>query len=166
MESPSKRLSIPLSKSLSAGVVRLWLCRTAKWMASLTCHFHDPVCFCLGHITCESVHYAEAFVVNMQHHVLGLSDVLVKESHQYVHDEFHRRVVVIVKNDLIASRPLSSRSLYDAKAVFFVKIWRVGMLRHCYSGTLPTFFYSVEKIDQGCTREYQNSPDVRFCLQK
>ena len=53
--------------------------------------------------------FADPVVVNMQHNSCGGFVVLSEEAFQYMHDEFHRRVIVIENKDPVHVRPLGLR---------------------------------------------------------
>ena len=53
--------------------------------------------------------FADPVVVNMQHNSCGGFVVLSEEAFQYVHDELHRRVIVIENKDPVHIRPLGLR---------------------------------------------------------
>src|SRR6478736_3157121 len=53
--------------------------------------------------------FADPVVVDMQHNSCGGFVILAKESLQHVHDEFHRRVVIIENKHAVQVRPLGLR---------------------------------------------------------
>jgi hypothetical protein len=61
--------------------------------------------------------------MHIQHESLGLELVLVENLHQDAHNELHRRVVVVVKYDTIASRFPGLRSDLDRYVSF--RVWVV-----------------------------------------
>ena len=53
--------------------------------------------------------FADPVVMHMQHNSCGGFVILAEESLQHVHDEFHRRVVVIEDEHAVHARPLGLR---------------------------------------------------------
>lgn len=53
--------------------------------------------------------FADPVVVNMQHNSCGGFVVLSEEALQNMHDEFHRRVIVVENEDSVHVRPLGLR---------------------------------------------------------
>ena len=70
-------------------------------MLVLACKIHHLGDFGLGHLIGVDAADADALVVHVQHDAGRLFPPLVEEALQHVHDELHRRVVVIQQQDLV-----------------------------------------------------------------
>src|SRR5690554_4134562 len=76
----------------------------------------------LGNIPRIDATYGSALSMDPEHDLCSLFPIQHKEDLQYLHDEIHRRVIVIEHNDLIACRRLQFRfaGLYRQTIIFFV----------------------------------------------
>src|SRR6478752_1654755 len=70
---------------------------------------HDLRHFGFSHLVREYTALADAVVMDMQHNASRGFAILVKEALEYVHDEFHRRVIVVEQQHTIKVRPLGLR---------------------------------------------------------
>ena len=65
--------------------------------------------FCFGHLVGEDATFTDPVMMHMQHDSRRGLTVLVEEALQHMHDEFHRRVVVIEDQHAIEVRLLGLR---------------------------------------------------------
>jgi len=63
-----------------------------------------------GHFMAEHTYNGETLFMHSQHDFKGLRMIEAKEPLQHDDDEFHRRVVVIEQQHLVARRPLRPRA--------------------------------------------------------
>jgi hypothetical protein len=71
---------------------------------------HNLRHFGFSNLVGENAAFADPMLVHVHHDALRTLVVLMEETLEHVHDEFHRRVVVIEQKDAIEVRPLSLRS--------------------------------------------------------
>ena len=74
---------------------------------------HDLLGLGFGDVPREHADHAEASVVNLQHDLRRLGFRLVEEMHQDVDHELHRRVVVVVEDDVVGTRAPCGPLLLD-----------------------------------------------------
>src|SRR4051812_38601776 len=70
---------------------------------------HDLSHFGLGHLVREDPALADAMIVYVQHNARRIILAFSEEAHDNMHDEFHRRVIVIQEQDAVEVRPLGLR---------------------------------------------------------
>jgi hypothetical protein len=77
-------------------------------------HLRD---FGFGHLERIDAAQSDTFMVNMQHNLRRILAIFVEEPFQDAHDEFHRRVVVVQKQDLVETWLLRLRPRFRDNAV-------------------------------------------------
>src|SRR4029077_4971083 len=75
----------------------------------LTCEAGHLGYFRLSHLICVDSTNADALLMDVEHNTSRLLRRLVKEALKDVHDEIHRRVVVVQKQHLVQAPPLRLR---------------------------------------------------------
>jgi len=70
---------------------------------------HDLRHFRFGDLVGEHTALADPVVVDVQHNASRRLAVLAKEALEHMHDEFHRRVVIVKQKNAIEARPLGLR---------------------------------------------------------
>ncbi len=96
---------------------------------SVPCHFSD---FRLRNIARIDAGYGFAFLVHSQHEVKRFVLAFVEELHEDEDHVVHRRVVIVVKEDLVATRDVRLLSLF--------KFGVAAMLRRARGGLRSTHF--------------------------
>ena len=66
--------------------------------------------FSLSHLICVYSTNADALLMDVQHNPSRLFRRLIEKALEDVHDEIHRRVVVVEKQHLVQARPLRLRT--------------------------------------------------------
>ena len=72
--------------------------------------FNDLRHFRLSHLKCEHAAYTHAMTMDMEHHLYRVLAVFGEEFLKYMHNEFHRRVVVVEQKNLVERRFLGFRA--------------------------------------------------------
>ena len=70
---------------------------------------HDLRHFGLRHFICIDPAFADSLMMHMQHNSRRGFVILAEETFQHVHDEFHRRVIVVEDEHAVHVRPLGLR---------------------------------------------------------
>jgi hypothetical protein len=121
---------------------------------------HDLRHFCFRHFVCEHAALADPVVVDMQHNASRRLAVFVKEALEHVHDEFHRRVVVVEQKDAIQTRPLGLRLGLgdDRRSGAFIALALSIVVRRAWPQSIGRIdFMSLVKShhDTGCSRRFE-----------
>jgi len=66
--------------------------------------FNDLRHFRLSHLECEHAAYTHAMTMDMEHHLFGVLAAFGEEFLQDMHNELHRRVVVVEQKHLVERR--------------------------------------------------------------
>jgi len=72
--------------------------------------FNDLRHFRLSHLKCEHATNTHAMTMDMEHHLYRVLAVFGEEFLQYMHNELHRRVVVVEQKNLVEGRFLGFRA--------------------------------------------------------
>ena len=85
--------------------------------------------FGFRNLVAEDTNHREAFLMHLQHNFKGLRMVHAKEPLQHDDNKFHRCVIVVQQQHLIARRPLGTRAGLGQKAKVALI---VRIVRHHY----------------------------------